>query len=336
MSSVPAGRETPLQPMRQHGGNVARSALVALACVVTLLSVAAHAEERRLRRGHVDAFVWTPDSDAAARWPVVVFSHGLFLCANQSRFIAEAIAAAGYLVIAPNHADANCSFNREARDDRSSSPASGATSNDADYGDRPRDIRAALDALAADPQLYPRTDLSRVALAGHSLGGYTVLAVAGALPASKLPRVSAILAFAPYTAPLAARGALHDLGAPVMYQVGSLDPVHAACGGSRRRVRPLADAEVLRGNRGSRPLRVDRRRRVAQASDRRLRDRVPRLLRQGRAGKPTFAGGAARRHGVAARRPTRLTHATHRVLRTAIAAQQRCVTPNAHETTTDR
>ena len=225
MSRVPAGHEAPLQRMRQHGHNVARSAFITLACVVTLLSVAARAEEQRLQRGHVDAFVWTPDADGVARWPVVVFSHGIHLCANQSRFITEAIAAAGYLVIAPNHADANCSFNREARDEPSSPPASGATSNDADYADRARDIRAVLDALAADPQLFPRVDLSRVALAGHSLGGYTVLAMGGAVPAWKLPRVKAIVAFAPYAAPLAARGALHDLGAPVMYQTGSLDPL---------------------------------------------------------------------------------------------------------------
>lgn len=215
---------------------ISRSALVALACVVTMLSVATHAEERRLQREHVDAFVWTPDTDAGARWPVVVFSHGIHLCANQSRFITEAIAAAGYLVIAPNHADANCSFNREARDEPRSTRASGAMSNDADYADRAYDIRAVLDALAADPQLLPRADLSRVALVGHSLGGYTVLAMGGALPAWKLPRVAAIVAFAPYVTPFAARGALHDLGAPVMYQTGALDPIFtfpvAALGGS--------------------------------------------------------------------------------------------------------
>jgi predicted dienelactone hydrolase len=203
---------------------IARSVLIALACVVSMLSVTTHAEERRLQREHVDAFVWTPDTDAAARWPIVVFSHGLFQCANQSRFITEAIAAAGYLVIAPNHADAICSFNREARDEPSSKQAPGATANGADYGDGARDARDALDALAADADLGPRADLSRVVLAGHSLGGYTVLSMAAALPAWKLSAVKAIVAFAPYTLPLAARGALHDLDAPVMYQVGSLDP----------------------------------------------------------------------------------------------------------------
>lgn len=203
--------------------SIARSALVALACVVTMLSVATHAEERHLQRGHVDAFVWIPDADAAARWPVVVFSHGLFQCANQSRFITEAIAAAGYLVIAPNHADAICSFNREARDEPSSEHEPGAAPN-AHYGDRARNVRDALDALAADADLGPRADLSRVVLAGHSLGGYTVLSMAAALPGWKLSAVKAIVAFAPYTLPLAARAALSDLDAPVMYQVGSLDP----------------------------------------------------------------------------------------------------------------
>lgn len=204
---------------------IARSVLVALACVVTILSVATHAEERHLKRGHVDAYVWTPpDTDSSARWPVVVFSHGLFQCANQSRFITEAIAEAGYLVIAPNHADAICSFNHEAREEPNSERARGAPANDADYSNRARDIRAALDALAADADLGPRADLSRIVLAGHSLGGYTVLSIAAALPAWKLSAVKAIVAFAPYTLPLAARGALHDLDAPVMYQVGSFDP----------------------------------------------------------------------------------------------------------------
>lgn len=204
--------------------SIGRSALAALACAVTILSVATHAEERRLQSPRVAAFVWTPDTDAARRWPVVVFSHGIHLCANQSRFITEAIAAAGYMVIAPNHADAICSFNREARDGPGSEHAPGATANGADYGNRARDVRDALDALAADADLGPRADLSRVVLAGHSLGGYTVLSMAAALPAWRLSAVKAIVAFAPYTLPFAAGDALHDIDAPVMYQVGSFDP----------------------------------------------------------------------------------------------------------------
>jgi hypothetical protein len=108
--------EAPPQPIRRRGRKVARSALVGLPCVVMTLS-AADAEERRLQRERVDVVVWTPDGRAAARWPVVVFSHGIHMCANQSRFITQAMAAAGYLVIAPNHADANCSFNRGVGDE---------------------------------------------------------------------------------------------------------------------------------------------------------------------------------------------------------------------------
>jgi hypothetical protein len=66
-----------------------------------MLSVAALAEEHVVQRRGVDAFVWTADTDVAARWPVVVLSHRIHLCPNGSRCITEPIAAAGYLVIAP-------------------------------------------------------------------------------------------------------------------------------------------------------------------------------------------------------------------------------------------
>ena len=43
---------------------------------------------------------------------------------------------------------------------------------------REDDIRRLVGAIGTDNRFRPRTDLSRVALAGHSLGGYTVLGLA--------------------------------------------------------------------------------------------------------------------------------------------------------------
>lgn len=68
-----------------------------------------------------------------------------------------------------------------------------------------------------------RIDWSRVALAGHSLGGYTVLGLAGAWQSWKLPKVRAVLALSPYANPYVHHGDLAGLGCPVMYQTGTLD-----------------------------------------------------------------------------------------------------------------
>jgi len=62
-----------------------------------------------------------------------------------------------------------------------------------------------------------------VALVGHSLGGYTVLGLAGAWPSWRLPGVKAVLALSPYAQPFIAHQDLSGLAAPVMYQGGTLD-----------------------------------------------------------------------------------------------------------------
>ena len=46
--------------------------------------------------------------------------------------------------------------------------------------ERPQDISAVLDEIAARPQDYPDMDLGRVGVLGFSAGGYTALALAGA------------------------------------------------------------------------------------------------------------------------------------------------------------
>jgi predicted dienelactone hydrolase len=62
-----------------------------------------------------------------------------------------------------------------------------------------------------------------VALAGHSLGGYTVVGVAGAWPEWKLAAVKAVLALSPYSQPSLAHGTIDGVSVPVMYQGGTRD-----------------------------------------------------------------------------------------------------------------
>jgi pimeloyl-ACP methyl ester carboxylesterase len=58
---------------------------------------------------------------------------------------------------------------------------------------------------------------------GHSLGGYTVLGLAGAWPSWKLEGVKAALALSPYSQAFLVHKTLQGLSAPVMYQGGTLD-----------------------------------------------------------------------------------------------------------------
>ena len=66
-------------------------------------------------------------------------------------------------------------------------------------------------------------DWSRLGLAGHSLGGYTVLGLCGAWPSWKLSGVKAVLALSPYSQPFILHKTLADLSVPVMYQGGTWD-----------------------------------------------------------------------------------------------------------------
>lgn len=173
----------------------------------------------------VDAVIWTPDDKTEHRLPVVVFSHGLYTCATQSRFITRAIADAGYFVVAPNHVDAVCGFS-VGWFTLSRMPGKPAMLwTDADYRDRAEDIRTLVAALPNDPRFSARVDMARLALAGHSLGGYTVLGLAGAWPSWTLAGVKAVLAFAPYAMPFNRSEGFRHLGVPVMYQAGAFDLV---------------------------------------------------------------------------------------------------------------
>ncbi len=183
----------------------------------------ANAEQRAVKLAGMDVTVWSPKSDDVGGLPVIVFSHGFHGCATQSRFLMEAFESAGYLVLAPNHRDATCNGGPAHWWNKAQAPFRKPEEwNEATFRDRGEDVRHLIEAARSDDG-FSHADWSRLGLAGHSLGGYTVLALAGAWPEWKLAGVKAVLALSPYSQPFIVHGTLGGLAAPVMYQGGTLD-----------------------------------------------------------------------------------------------------------------
>jgi len=94
---------------------------------------------------------------------------------------------------------------------------------DQTHRDRRDDLVNVLAGLKADPDWSSQIDWQNVGLMGHSLGGYTVLAAAGAWPSWKLTQVKAVVALSPFCAPFVLHDTLKDMHMPVMYQGGTRD-----------------------------------------------------------------------------------------------------------------
>jgi len=135
-------------------------------------------------------------ASAAAPFPLVGFSHGNSGFARQSTFLTTHLASWGMLVVAPDHTG-NTFFE-----------SLGVTDEDerirrhrAARVTRPRDLRAALDAVLAGGA-WPAAAPERVGVAGHSFGGWTAL---------KMPRqrggIRAVCGLAPASEPFVGRKA---------------------------------------------------------------------------------------------------------------------------------
>ncbi len=113
---------------------------------------------------HVDAPLIAGDD-----FPILLYSHGHLGFAEVSSFLTEFFASHGWVVAAPDHTG-NTS-------ETISTPRVTAI-----YHDRPTDISAVLDALYALDGGDPLADAlsENVVVSGHSFGGYTALALAGA------------------------------------------------------------------------------------------------------------------------------------------------------------
>lgn len=178
--------------------------------------------------------MWKPAGAAPPEgYPLILFSHGFTGCGTQSVFLTEAWAQGGYFVLAPNHQDAGCGTGiahegalfAKLATTRSEEPFRKPEAwSEATYRNRGVDVEAILDAVLKERSFQGvPIDSRRIGLAGHSLGGYTVLALAGAWPSWRDRRVKAVLGLSPYCAPFITKGDLGHLDVPVMYQGGTLD-----------------------------------------------------------------------------------------------------------------
>lgn len=100
------------------------------------------------------------------RFPMVLFSHGLYGRWSNQGWLAAELASMGMIAVAPTH------------------PGTAWVNKDSPetpkLWERPRDLTRIIDHLLASDAWRPLIDAERIAAIGHSLGGYTVMALAGA------------------------------------------------------------------------------------------------------------------------------------------------------------
>ncbi|WP_418006544.1 alpha/beta hydrolase family protein [Nostoc piscinale] len=111
--------------------------------------------------------------------PVIVISHGLGTDSSNFQYLATHLASYGFAVVVPNHPGS------DPKQLRSQLPEQATQLVTADeFQNRPLDIKYILNQLEksdkSDARFKGKLNLQQVGVIGHSLGGYTALALAGA------------------------------------------------------------------------------------------------------------------------------------------------------------
>ncbi len=165
---------------------------------------------------------------AGERLPVIAVSHGTGGSCWGYRGLAAVLARAGFAVALLEHPG-----NRRTDNALADTPAN--------LANRPRHVRLAIDAALGDALIGPHLASDRAIVIGHSLGGYTAVAVAGGHPLALPnqtpdrvahpvavdpdPRVRAVVLLAPALPWFMAPGALADVRVPLLVRAGERDDI---------------------------------------------------------------------------------------------------------------
>ncbi|MFM2304864.1 MAG: hypothetical protein RLZZ135_2276 [Cyanobacteriota bacterium] len=131
----------------------------------------------RSRQRLVPGDLYLPQTTSASSVPIIVISHGAAEDRSTYAYLAEHLASYGFAVATVEHVGGDA--NRFRQYLSGLAPAPQAT----ELLERPRDVSFWLDELQRRAQSDPtlrKLNTRQVGLIGHSLGGYTVLALAGA------------------------------------------------------------------------------------------------------------------------------------------------------------
>jgi predicted dienelactone hydrolase len=105
---------------------------------------------------------------APAKFPLIVMSHGTGGTGPSLGWLGTALAARGYVVAAVNHLGNNATEPYTVQ-------------GFSLWWERARDISVVIDGMLEETQFAPRIDAQRIGGAGFSLGGYTMVALAGGI-----------------------------------------------------------------------------------------------------------------------------------------------------------
>jgi dienelactone hydrolase len=180
-----------------------------------------------------------PPAVSASPAPLVIYSHGYSGCGISAYYLCEELAAAGFVMAAPDHTDdlTGCSsvgtIHREPlfgmklikNAYRLGRDLSRGEYDPMDFQYRYREISRTIDAVirsSEDPAsiLFGMVDKGRIGAVGHSLGAFSVMSVAGALAVAKDERIGPIASLSGPGGSVFSPDELGRIEAPTMLMVG--------------------------------------------------------------------------------------------------------------------